>query len=421
MASPRLRLWTCTALATLSVSLSPLGLSAQDSAAGGMRLTLGVSQSLGVTRNPDLAPGETGISPLATTNLSLGYLTETRTERLAIDLSGGLRVDETGAEAESPTLSFGYDRISADADLSLGGSVRRTRANATLSLADLTAPDGTVVLPTDLDQLTREGTLTRTQLGGTLTWGKTAPVGYRLGVSTVDQTWGGPAATIRDDSRTSSINAGIRLDVTPVLRTDVTLTYTRYDVEGSAPTDRLGGSVGLSFDRPAGAISATLTAQETGSGTRYGLQAARTFTLPGTTLTAGAGVSLAPDGGTQSTGRLAYSRELPRGQIDLALARSFATASDGSERRLTTASASYAMAVTPLSSLRIGLDVAQTRDDAGDTALSAALQAAQSFQLTPDWALSVGAETELRRSSGTDDARRDSLFVSLGRNFTWRP
>ena len=411
------RLWTCAALAAL-----PASLTAQDASPGGTRLTFGINQSLGVTRNPDLDPGNTAVSPQATTSLSLGYLTETRTERLAIDLASGLLIDDTGTRADAPTLSFDYGRVAADADLSLTGSIQRRQADSVLTLADVTAPDGTIVLPTDAGTLDLDGTLTRAQLGGTLSWGKTAPVGYTLGASVVTQQYGGDAAAVRDDSVTTSLNAGIRLDITPVLQTTVALRYTHYDLEGGdAPDDRLGGSVTVSFDRPAGAISASLDVQDTDDGLRLGLQTARTFTLPDTSLTVGLGLSVAPGGGTQATGRLAYSHTLPRGQIDLSASRSFVSATDGTERQLTTASASYAMPLTPLSSLQIGFDLAQTEDDGGDTALTAALQASQSFQLTPDWALSVGARSELRQDTGVADARRDSLFVSLGRSFVWRP
>ena len=410
------RLWTCAALAAL-----PASLTAQDVSAGGMRLTFGINQSLGLVRNPDLDPGNTAVSPQATTGLSLGYLTETRTERLAVDLAGGLVIDDTGARVDAPILSFGYGRTAADAELSVSGSIQRREADSLQTLADVTTPDGTVVLPVDAGTVNLDGTLTRAQVGGTLTWGKTAPVGYTLGASVTAQRYDGAAAVARDDSVTTSLSGGIRLDITPVLQTTVALRYVHYDVEGATTSDRLGGSVGATLDRPAGAISANLDVQDTGDGLRLGLQTARTFTLPDTSLTVGIGVSRAPDGGTQATGRLSYAHTLPRGQIDLAASRSFVSVGDGTERQLTTASASYAMPLTPLSSLQVGFDLTQTEDDAGDTALTSALQASQSFQLTPDWAMSVGARSELRQETGVQDARRDSLFVSLGRSFVWRP
>jgi hypothetical protein len=278
------------------------------------------------------------------------------------------------------------------------------------------------VLPADVNVLNLDGTLTRAQIGGTLTWGKTAPLGYTLGASVVSQNYDGDAATVREDSVTTSLDGGVSLRISPVLQANAALRYAHYYIDdGTASTNQLSGSAGLSFDRPSGPISATLTAQDTGSGIRLGLQAARTFTQPDTSFTTGAGISRAPDGGTQAIGQLTYSHTLPRGQIELAASRSFVSANDDTDRRLTTVSASYAMPVTPLSSLQVGLDLAETRDDAGDTALSAALQVAQSFQLTPDWAISAGTKTELRQETGVLDARRDSLFVSLGRSLIWRP
>jgi hypothetical protein len=417
MAWSGLQLWTCAAIAAL-----PASLTAQDVDPGGTRLTFGINQSLGITRNPDFDPGNTTVTPQARTSLSLGYLTETRTESLAIDLTSDLLIDDTGTRADSPALSFDYGRTATDADLSVDGSIRRRQADSLQTLADVTAPDGTVVLPTDTGTVNLDGTLTRAQVGGTLSWGKTAPVGYNLGASVVAQRYDGAAATVRDDSVTTSLNGGMRLDITPVLQTTVALRYTYYELEdGSASSGRFGGAIGVAFDRPTGAISASLDVQGTAGGLRLGLQTARTFTLPDTSLTVELGASRAPGGGTQATGRLAYNHTLPRGQINLSASRGFVSTSDGTERQLTTASASYAMPLTPLSSLQIGFDLAQTKDDAGDTALTAALQAAQSFQLTPDWAVSVGARRELRQETGIEDARQESLFVSLGRNFVWRP
>ncbi|MFZ3583330.1 hypothetical protein ACOI1H_14315 [Loktanella sp. DJP18] len=406
--------------AALAVALAA-PLAAQEAQDGGMQLTFGISQNLGIGRNPNLDPGGSDISPVATTNLSLGYLTQTRNQRLAIDLQGGLQLDDAGAELAAPRLSLGYARTAADADLTISGAVQRTRVDSLRSLADFTTADGTVILPADLDTLTLDGNRTTAQIGAQVTWGKTDPAGYRLGASLASVTYDGQAATVEPDSQTLSLDGGVRLDITPVLRADLGLRYAIYDEDGSPRTDRVGGTLGLAFDRPVGALSASLSADETDDGTRFGLQLGRTFALPGTALTLGAGVSFAPGGGTDLTGQLSYRYALPTGQIDLSASRGYATATDGTERRLTTAQASYGQQLTPLSSLQIGFGYAETRDDTGDTARTASLSASQSFQLTPDWALSAGVRSELRDETGVARAHSETGFLSIGRTFTYRP
>jgi len=393
---------------------------AQDAGPGGLSFSLGVNQRVEAATDRDLATAGADRGVDGTTTLSFGAVTETRAERLALDLGLGLRLSGDGVTRGDSRAALSYGRTSADAELSLTADWTQTDIAFLRDTADFINADGVLVLPDDLDELTATGTRTTTALGATLRWGETAPLGYSLGLShrllRYNDTEAGSALT---DSATTTLTGGLRMDLNPVTTANLSLRYGRTDEPGSPISDSTTLSGELTFDRPLGDLTARISAtRDTDSGTFWSASVSRQLTLPRTALTAMLGVAEDDTGSAQVTGRLALRYDLPEGQINLSAAHSLAA---GSDQRVTTLQASYAQTLTPLSTIRLGFDYAHARDLDGSADLATgSLSASYGMQLTPDWDVSLGARADLRDDAG-ERSRGNTLFVTLDRSLSWRP
>lgn len=392
---------------------------AQDTGPGGLSFTLGLNQRVEASSDADLATAGADRGVDGTTTLSFGAVTETRAERLALDLGLGLRLSDGGVMRGDSRAALSYARTSADAELSLSADWARTDISFLRDTSDFINADGVLVLPDDLDELTATGTRTTTDLAATLRWGDTAPLGYSLGLSHRVLRYDDTATASLTDSATSAVTGGLRLTLSPVATANLSLRHSRTEEPGSPMTDSTTLSGDLTLDRPLGDLTARFSAtRDAESDTFWAASVSRDLDLPGAGLSAMLGLAEDDTGTPQVTGRLALRYDLPEGRIDLSAAHSLAA---GSDQRTTTLQASYAQALTPLSTLRLGFDYAHARDLDGPADLATgSLTASYGMQLTPDWDLSLGARADLRDDAG-DRSRGNTLFVTLDRSLTWRP
>ena len=284
---------TCC-LAVLA-ALAPTLSAAQERDAGGVSFTLGLSQTLEASSDRDLATDAAERGLEARTRLSFGALSETRTERLSLDLSGGLRLGDDTTTRDSSRARLAYARQGADARLELSATWDWADVAFLRDVEDFRGPDGLIVLPEDLGELTATGTRETTTLDARLIWGETAPVGYDLSASHRVLRYDTDTASLTD-AVTNRVGAGLRLRLDPVTQARLDLSYSETDEVGSAPEDRLTLSGALTLERPLGDITARLGASRDDAGDVY-WQASlgRALELPGARLSGQLGVRcLAP-------------------------------------------------------------------------------------------------------------------------------
>ena len=126
--------------------LCPLAGLAQDAGDGGVRFTFGLSQRVDTSSDRDLTAEGAQPGADATTRLTFGAITQTRSERVALDLGTGLTLSDGGVTRGDSSATLAYRRSSADAVLELSaGWVQSDIAYRDAS--DFITADGALVLP----------------------------------------------------------------------------------------------------------------------------------------------------------------------------------------------------------------------------------------------------------------------------------
>ena len=402
----------------LLAGLSPLRAIAQEAEPGGVYFTLDFSQSVEASTDRDLTTEEAEDDLISLTTLTFGAVTETRTDRLAFTLGSGLRISEGEFSDDGLNSSLSYRRESADASFEASISSRRDDIAFLRDLTDFVDDTGVIVLPDDFEDLIGGGIRAETILAAALSWGDTAPVGYRFSVSQEMLRYEDADAGLIDTD-TFLLGFGTSLTINEVTTGNIDLAYYQSDDVGGAPADTTSITGALTFERPFGNLTASLTAaRDEESDVFWAASIEQEFALPNGSLSGGIGVVEDGSGDPRLTGNIAFSYPRPTGQIDLMAAHSL---SAGDDRATTTFSANYLQELTPVSSMRVGFAYAQASDsDGGDPVAAAGLSASYDVSLTEDWQVSVGARFDLRDEDGT---RSDSstFFVTLERPFSWRP
>lgn len=406
------------------VAFAPLSGGAQGS--GGVQLTFGVEQRFETNDNLGLDVVSAGTTSQATTRLSFGLLTETRSSSLEFNTSAALRVadgpDFSGTEVAlaDPQMSLAYSRTTANAELDVKARLRQANVEFLRSLEEFIDDKGEIVLPEDT---TGTGTQLSHGLDVALTWGEEAPLGFGLsagisGINYIDTT----SATLVDSQRLYA-GASARMTLSEVTTANVSLRFSTYDDDGVGTTrrDTLSFNAGLTHMLPSGQLTSRLTAANTEDGTRLGLSFGRDFDLPAGALQASIGVTRSASGETNLTGSLKLTKELPQGAITAELRRSVAAGSDDSEQLATALLLGYSQELTPLSSLNLDLSYVQREPTgAGASVTDGTVSATYRRAVTEDWNMDVGYRHRVRDEDGVGRARSNSVFMVLKRDFSIR-
>lgn len=404
---------------------------AQDAGPGRLRLTFGIEQGLDLTDNLGLDVPSAGSAADLTTGLSFGLLTETRTSRLAIDGSIGLRVASGGnlsgteTRLSDPSLTLSYGRNTASASLQFDAYLRETDIDFLRALTDFpTGPDGGVILPEDLADLTGTGTRRSQGVDLGLTWGEGARTGFGLSAGISGLRYSDTSSATLFDSDRRNLGATLRFSLSD--STDLTFGL-RYGTFTSAdPTSTRRNTVsldaGFSQSLATGSLTAELTASNTEDGTQTGFSIGRSYALPRGTLSASIGATRGVTGSASLTGALNLQQTLPRGQFSAGLRRSVSAGSDDTEELVTALSIDLMQTLTPLSSVQLGLDYVRNEETAtGNRTDTASLAASYNRALTPDWGLNLGYRYGMRDQTGSGRARENSVFLTLSRDFVFLP
>ncbi|SHF86740.1 hypothetical protein SAMN05444339_11730 [Loktanella atrilutea] len=401
----------------------PTVMTGQTYETGGIQLTFGAALGVEATDNVEFT--DTGpkarVTPYA--GLTFGLLTATPASSFAIDAAADVRRAAAGTDVTiaSPRLSTSYDRSSANATLNLSASVQSN---------DLSQQDVAVFDPfTGLTGfITGDATRRATTVSGSLTWGQTTRATYGIGATYVDNIYTGGTATgldgtgLEDNSRLT-LDGTASFDLTKAAQLRTSLRYSIFETPQAADrSETLTLSTGISIDRPLGPLTAGVAITDLNEGQEYSLSFGRSLALPAGAVSGNVGVTRTFDDQILLTAQLGARRELPNGSLSFDLSRQVSSLNEQDTSQVTTqVSGSYDRALTPLTSLQIGFDLAQAKDVGSDaTSLSAGLQASVSRALTEDWAAQAGYRYRSVDDTPGDTAQSNTVFVELRRTFVTR-
>lgn len=432
--------------------------SAQGGATGGTTLTFGVETSLSVSDNYNLSVTAPGTSTILDTTLSFGYLTETATDRFAFDIDGVLRASDIPGVGSD----LRFDDANAALSYSREGANSRFSASADYNRVNLDFLDPFALAALNSTSLINSsGTLESINANLNFETGINGPLGFGIELSHQDDDYSNTTGAGLFDTVTDTVALTSRLRLSPVAEGRVRLSQEDYRADDATNTDRttralsfgvayevsattlLDVSIGTqTIDTVGGGISrgafgtVSLTrALANGSvgvildrsfgieGGRTTITANRSMDLPDGTLAYSLGVTRGELGDTEVIGNIAYSKTLPRGTLTATLGRSVDSSTSGNDILSTNAALGYALALTSVSNLTLDFNYAEVENVGSGTASDtnrSSLRAAYTRELTPDWNLSAGIEHQRSVTQGTGTANSNTIFMTLGREFSIR-
>ncbi|PZQ94869.1 MAG: hypothetical protein DI533_21035 [Cereibacter sphaeroides] len=433
----------------------------------GYLLTFGLNERLEYQTNPDLDVGSSDDQIESSTRLSFGILSETRTQRLRFDASTALRLIDNNEEGFSstinnPRLRLNYDREGPRADLSFSANYRQDDVDFIRPFDDFRNDEGIIVLPEDFGDL--QGSGLRRSYGGTLdmTFRKDAPLSFvvrgelsqidytdvtdpnlndirreNLSVSArfrfSDTTTGRITPSYRlyneagdggTDRQTYEVRFGLNHEISESLSIDGTLGYSQVDTteDGTSRTsDKPVGSIGLLQQMPNGTLSFDLDTRAESDGVWTTLWVGRVMQLTNGGLTARVGVTDPVGISIEPVAEILWNRELPSGQVNASLVRSVSSQQDDQTRVSSSLSLGYNYSFNNVSGIGLDFLVAHITETDENTVDRADISAFYRRALTEDWNLNVGATWTQRDEATVGNAESQSVFLTIGRNWSFRP
>lgn len=395
-------------------ALVALPVAAQED--GGVRLTFGILTRVESVSNPGLTiPSDPALDKLAV-RLSFGLTDTTRASAVSLRVAGSLAKDnddDTTDGLVEPDLRLGWARSGATSSLDLSAFLRET---------DLDTLRGFVLDP-ETGQITDDvtGNGVQRQTGGDVTYsfGEGGPWGGSLFGGVIDTTYSG--TTTEADTRRSDVGGTLRLNLDAATEVTAGLSWSRYDQEGEAIRDTRRSEVGVRRNLPAGVALADIFVEDTEDGVRRGLSFGRSWDMPDSTLAFSLGVTRDVTGELSPTGSLNWQKDLPRGSLSAVLRQEVTSDSEDLEAIVTTVSLGLSHSISPLSSVRFGLNASDNEEtQTNNTTTNAALSAIYTHTLPYDWALDAGVTHRIRNEDDSGEATSDTIFLELRRAFEWR-
>lgn len=435
-----------------------------------VRMNFGINQRFESGDNLALENPSQGNSAISTTRLSFGLISETERQSIELDVSGALTIQNTpdtdGTETNfgTPNFRFSYDLAGADSAFGVNANYNVAFID-TLSLSDFINEDGILELPEDFSSLAGTGERTNYGVSATLELGQNAPLGFNLsaGVSGIDYN------DVTDPNlfnyNRSFLGARALLRFSPVLTGSVGLRYSTYDASDDEQTyrTRTTGNVGLEYaissrasleasvgvtevntetldqpttnttspvgslgyvlDMPNGGLTADFVASADENGNeRLNFVVGRNLDLPDGNLSFTLGLTDPEFGDVAPIGSLGWERDLPDGQITARISRRVSSSNNDDTALTTLVAFGYNKNITDLSG--IGLDLTYGESDATENTgrvTRTGISATYRYALTQDWNLNTGVNYRTREEEGEGQASSPTIFLSIGRNFDFRP
>ena len=406
-----------------AASLSPAllaGLSgfAQAQEAGGTVLSFGIEQGLYWKDNPDLDIPSTGSEISSRTALSFGFVNETRNQRFAFNTKGTLVAgDSTYTGLVSPSANLSYSRSSASTTLEVAAFVTETDVSALDYLSGVDSTGTAVTLA-----VSGSGTQRKTGANAKLTFGQDSILGGSFSLAATKTEYVDTTDTSLIDNRRNTAQLSLRADLNEVTTATLGLTGSQLK-EQATPTETSSSvSLGVSYARPNGSYTATIGTANSSSGSRQSLRFGRALDLPTGKLSASLGVAHLATGTTQAIGALDWQQDFARGALSFGLSRDVTNNDSNAETRVSRLTMSYSQALTET----LGLSLSASLQDSIDTASSLAttttnISASLKKDLTEDWGMTLGANYRVSDKDSTGRADSSTVYLSIGRNFEFRP
>ena len=404
---------------------APLAARAQSYETGGIQLTFGTRVGLQTQSNATLDPAAPGRTGIATGDLSMGLLTETRTQRFAFDVGLKLRNADgpAGATPSSgfvdPFLVVQYAREAASARLSFAAAYRET---------DLSQNAGLVDLAGDITAATGSATRRYANAEMGLEWGLDTPVSYGILARVENTTYRDGVATgvgggTLNDTKRQMIAASLHMDLNPAVRLSNTLSYRLFSENGiSSHRKTVDLASSLQLQRPLGDLDFTLGYTDTPEGYRLRAGMNRQYETTAGQLQAGLGVARGVTGDAYVTGSLQFRQSVPTGGIEARISRALASSDQTDRERLNTSlNVRYRVKISELSALILRADWGRSKDTAsGLRTTNSAVGITYARDLTRTLTFEVGLRHRRQRDDVTGAARSNELFIGLGRVFVTR-
>ncbi|MBB93472.1 MAG: hypothetical protein CML68_02540 [Rhodobacteraceae bacterium] len=443
---------------------TPTGGSAASPDDGSLTYTFGFDTELRASDNRQLASESPGNSYYSETTLSFGIESETRGQTLSFLIENRFRLG-TGKGAPDnqlllPRLELAYARESSNALMT---------ANATVLTRDLSIDDLPLDITDPSELLTDDGFEVRETLDLGLELGRNAPLGTEFGffvdnlhyIDATDPdlynrtTYGGSAALVfRPDTATAvrlgysisdydaddftetrrvtqSVDLGAERRINPLTTISGQFGYKTVDetlrafgIDGNDNDGFIAG-VGFARELPTGFIEADLSHDVTGAGGRSDFSLTRGFELPTGDLELTLGVTEPEGVGLQPTGGVYYSHERTRQRFVVDASTRIIVADDDTVQRASRIRLSYDLLVNDFDSIGLSFDYARTDDAGGAGNVNFAERTTATAQythaLTDDWDLTGGYTHRFRDQENSGSGTAHEIFVSLGRDISWRP
>ena len=430
---------------------------------GGLQIDMGIKTSAKRDSNFSLTPGTSkGATYISDTTLTFGLSSITSAYTLQINGSAIMRIADIPGRSirgiEDPILNALFIADSANSRLTLRARLRYVDREF-LNPFQVEAED----LQSGL--ITNGGTLRDPTYSLKYEVGLNAPIGFVLDLSRSEKNYSGvtnprifntnteaakgtvllryDALTagrmsfgqthytaddlLQTDRTTRDYSIGVTRDLSQTLQLDAQIGYTDVRTDtllGTAKRSGLTGSVGLVKTLQNGTLSGTLVSTRNHNGQRTTLSFSRSLQLKNANITATIGTTSASTGGSSIIGAVSYTYLLPSDTFTVSLNRSASTNNSNQEILNTQLSLGWAHVINTVSSVNVGLDVARTEDTGGTgapTIQMTDLSLAYNRDLTSDWTLSSGVSYRTKTDTTKLDAHSTQLFVTLGRNFSFRP
>lgn len=442
---------------------------AQEVEPGGLLITLGLAERLEVGRNLGLDVPEEGTGTIASTILSFGLSDETRTERFSLDATTALRfsnLPDQGSDVDfgDAILEFEYARDAANAGLNLSADYLRYDIGFQRSLLDFTNDDGVIELPRDFDDLTGTGIRNEYVLDAQIDFGRENLVAYNfaIGVNRIDykdasnpdlfasDTIDGSAGIAlnfsqrttafldifaeyyEDESEgqterdTEEITFGVAHEISSRARLEASFGFIDIDerdlVEGDILVTGPVGNLDFQYDMPDGELTVDFAASRDTPGRLNTFTVGRRLEIPDGEFLANIGVARDSDGDTDFVGALGYEREFGSHEAFARINRGLGVTDNREYRVETVADLGVIFGITPISQLGLRATYALAAGTAEDPRIERFdLDVVYSRKLTRDWNLNTGINYRTRDEEGVGRADSPLVFISVGRDFFWRP
>ncbi len=458
------------ATGTAAKATAAPGTAAQPAAtaAGGLQIDIGVSSTLKVDDNFQLSPTSTGTSTIWDNSLTFGLSNVTGAQDFSLNGSGVLRYGDIPGKSlsgfEDPSLSLRYQLTGVNSLLDIAARYRHvdrefldpfqieqeeqnsaafyagggtvTFRNA--SLGFVTGLNDPLTFTLDLSHNEKDYDATALAANARLFGNKTdsldATVALKVSPMTSLRFNAGVAHYTAEDApqtdrTTTDYSIGVVQDINPVLVLDARIGVTEVETDtitGTTSRDGLTGSAILTQTLANGTVFLDLSSALNQNGTHNSFRFGRSLQLPLGNFSASVGGTHGPSGKTYVIATLAYDRQIKSSNIGVSLNRAVTTNDVNEDVLDTRLSVAYGYEINNNSRLDFSLNWGESESagiGAAPTIERTSLRAAYSHDVTQDWALTGGVLLRHRKDAtpGVGDAQSNSVFVTLGRTFSFRP